>query len=227
MIPAMMWDRDRGWVARVWTQDHMASGPSKFQEIEPLEGDDNRQACETALTKVKCPHLDCGWELEAYPEVAHIWLQFHKDENHQACGTALEEDVEPVGVESAAEYGGTQMVELLEEDEDHQACETALERLVCRYQSCDWEEVSYPEVADIWIQDHVDTVHGGSQYIGPAEVDSAAENGETQVHDELQHIEPDAGRSKPQEIVLPEEDKNHQACGTALERDIKLAGTLT
>ena len=64
-IPDMMWDRDRGWVAR----DHMASGPSKLQEIEPLEADDNRQACETALTKVKCPHLDCGWELEVYPEV--------------------------------------------------------------------------------------------------------------------------------------------------------------
>ena len=179
----MMWDRDRGWVPQVWTQDLMASGPSKFQEIEPLEGDDNQQACKTALMKVECHHFGCDWKLEECPDVVQIWIQDHMDTEHD---------------------GVFPEIELLEEDKNRQACKTALAKVKCQHQGCDWEEELYPEVADIWIQDHVDTVHGGSQYIGPG-----------------------AGRSKPQEIVLPEEDKNHQACGTALERDIKLAGTLT
>ena len=135
---------------------NMASVPSKVQEIELMKEDDNRQACKTALMKVECHHFGCEWKLEDYeagnwkleecPDVVQIWIQDHMDTEH---GEFLE-------------------IELLEEDKNRQACKTALAKVKCQHQGCDWEEELYPEVADIWIQDHVDTVHGGSQYIGPA-----------------------------------------------------------
>ena len=145
-IPDMMWDRDRGWVARVRTQDHMASGPSKLQEIEPLEGDDNRQACETALTKVKCPHLDCGWELEVYPEVVHIWLQFHMDREHgdweedtELPETAEESDAASNGaleVNSATENGETRETKPLEKDIELVGVDSAAENGKTQMTAC-------------------------------------------------------------------------------------------
>ena len=91
----------------------------------------------------ECLKDGCGWENELYPEEAQDVSRRHASLFGSDHVVALQE------------------IQLLEEDE------LALVKVSCRYQNCDWDEEVYPEVADIWIQSHVDMVHGGVQYTEP------------------------------------------------------------
>ena len=120
---------------------NLAGVPSKVQEIELIKEDDNRQACKTALMKVECHHFGCDWKLEEWPEVVQIWIQDHMDTEHD---------------------GEFPEIELLEEDKNRQACKTALAKVKCQHQGCIWEEELHPEVALLYIQNHMGTEHAWS-----------------------------------------------------------------
>ena len=142
-----------------------------------FSNDLHQAAYSMAPRTYECLRQGCGWKNELHPEEAQEVSRCH------------------------ASLFGPDHVVALQETQLPEEDEVALVKISCRYQNCDWDEEVYPEVTDIWIQNHVDEVHGGVQY-----------------------IEPGAEYSMPREIELPDGDEDRQACEKALVEDIELVG---
>ena len=140
-----------------------------------FSNDLHQAAYSMAPRTYECLRQGCGWKNELHPEEAQEVSRCH------------------------ASLFGPDHVVALQETQLPEEDEVALVKISCRYQNCDWDEEVYPEVTDIWIQNHVDEVHGGVQY-----------------------IESGAEYSMPREIEPLDKDENHQAHETALEKGIGL-----
>ncbi len=237
--------------ASLFGPDHVVA----LQETQLPEED------EVALVKISCRYQNCDWDEEVYPEVTDIWIQNHVDvvhggvqysmpreielpdgdEDRQACEKALVEDIELVGVDSAAETSKTQTTEPLVEDEYRQACEMVLKKVKCPCKGCDWVKKFLwspgtadmpPEVTEAY--QHLYEVH--DMYTTHPEVEAACSRlpkvvtlawlmpklreyaAEGWLEDHMGQLHPET-----EEARRPEADRREEEAGTETEEAIATA----